>query len=430
MGACGALAIVAVATPAAARQAPSLSELQSEVEALRERERAANARVEALEARLRALESGLAGAGMVADPSLEIMRGRGATTSSAAAAPLATAPRATQVAQIDPPVDEPRRKTPAPTEAVETVSQAQQGQYDSRFTLEPGLSYSHFTNAQLNLSGFLALDAIFLGLISIDEVDADVVTADVTARYGLTDRLQLDLNVPWIYRRSQFKSGGAGGNASGLAEETVTANGLGDVSLGASYRLMRETAGRPDIVINGRVKAPTGEHPFGVELVEVEGTEGNLSVPGRLSTGSGVWGAAAGVSVLKTLDPMVVFGSLTYFHNFEDGFDDIDEAVGDQPGRVKMGDAIQYGAGVAFALNDTSSLSLSFTQRFVEKAELRRDTDEDWTRVIGSDANVGVLNLGATFSMSERLALIANVAAGLTEDAPDMVVSLRLPYRF
>src|SRR3546814_1889135 len=70
---------------------------------------------------------------------------------------------------------------------------------------------------------------------------------------------------------------------------------------------------------------------------------------------------------------MVVFGSLTYFYNFSQHFRDIDEALGNQPGSTKIGDAIQYGVGVAFALNERSSLSLSFTQRFGERTTIRRD---------------------------------------------------------
>jgi hypothetical protein len=126
-----------------------------------------------------------------------------------------------------------------------------------------------------------------------------------------------------------------------------------------------------------------------------------------------------------------VFGSLTYFHNFKRDRPDISEANGEQPGRVALGNALQYGAGVAFALNDTSSLSLSFAQRFVRSSRLRLDNDtRGWQRIVGSAANVGLLNLGATFSLSNRLALLANLATGITDDAPDMTVSVRLPYRF
>jgi hypothetical protein len=135
--------------------------------------------------------------------------------------------------------------------------------------------------------------------------------------------------------------------------------------------------------------------------------------------------------VLKTIDPMVVFGSITYFHNFKQHFDDLEEADFNQPGSVKIGDAIQFGAGVAFALNDRSSLSMSWTQRIVERTKLSRDCEGCGTEtVVSSQANVGLVNLGANFSLNERLALIATLGMGVTQDAPDMTFSVRIPFRF
>lgn len=321
------------------------------------------------------------------------------------------------------------RKAPAPTEAVEAVTRSEQGYFGDRLSFEAGMVYSHFDDARINLSGFLALDAIFLGLISIDEITADIIGLDFTARYGLTDRLQVDVNVPYLFRYSNFSSGGAGNDASGLIEEDVRDNGLGDINVGASYRLLKESVNRPDVVVNVRAKFPTGQHPFGVELVEVPGSGGNLSVPASLATGSGVYGASAGVSILKTLDPMVVFGSVTYFYNFARSFDDLDEAIGDQPGRAKIGNAIQYGAGVAYALNERSSLSMSFSQRLVARTRLARG-DQPYFRVVGSQANVGILNLGANFALTDQLSLLTTVGLGMTSDAPDMILSVRVPFRF
>jgi hypothetical protein len=126
---------------------------------------------------------------------------------------------------------------------------------------------------------------------------------------------------------------------------------------------------------------------------------------------------------------------LTYFHNFNHHFPDIDEAIGEQPGEASLGDAIQYGVGVAFALNDRSSLNTSFTERFVRHSKLRLDptdppTNSSWQTVVGSEANVGVLNLGATFSLTDRLTLLTNLGVGITQDAPDMTVMVRVPYQF
>lgn len=437
--------LIAVSTGAQAQvTSDPPPDLSAEVRELRARDAQSQRRIADLEQRLVALEAaaGLTGTGRPLS-ALEdaTIRGRGAGLTK----PFQVYSFGDQLVALqdgarqgggggDPAAptqdgDEPQRRAPAPTESVETVTRDEQGYFGDKLSFEVGLNYSHFDDAAINLSGFLALDAIFLGLIRIDEITSDVLAADFTARYGLTDRLQIDANVPYLYRHSNFQSAGAGGDASGLAEKSVTDSGLGDVNFGVSYRLLKETAARPDVVINARAKAPTGRNPFGVELVEVPGTEGNLEVPTSLSTGTGVWGASVGVSVLKTIDPMVVFGSLSYFHNFPRSFGDIDEAEGDQPGRVWIGDAFQYGAGVAYALNERSSLSMSFTQRFVERTRIRRE-GQPFQRVVGSQANVGIVNLGASFALNDRLSLLTTVGIGMTSDAPDMVVSVRLPFRF
>jgi len=438
------LAVSAViSTPALAQSSAGDADLLQQIEEMRAREAVSQARIETLEKRLHALETAL---GLSVDASTLLsedaeasIRGRGAPSmvtarrfgdtvtiqsdDSGGGTALAASVQAGADVEQD-------RKEPAPSEAVEAVARSEQGYFGDRFSFEAGFTYTHFDEAQLNLSGFLALDAIFLGLISLDEITSDVFLTDFTARYGITDRIQIDVNVPWLYRHSNFQSGGAGGSAATLTETDVHDSGLGDISMGVSYRLLRETIRRPDIVLNARVKAPTGRHPFGTELVVIEGSEGNLQVPESLSTGSGVWGASAGISLLKTLDPMVIFGSLTYFHNFKRHFDDLDEAPNDQPGSANIGDAIQYGLGVAYALNERSSLSMSFTQRVAERTRLRRDSTGLWRSVIGSQANVGIVNLGATFALTNRIALLTTLGIGMTRDAPDMTFSVRLPFSF
>ena len=451
MGRCSAFAIAAACFSVTVLAQPAHAQLDFDdgaEEALRTqldqviaREAVSQRRITELERRIEALESRMLPYERLTEEEEAAIRGRGATnnftTQSLADGSIAIVAQATgdaTAASVDTPAaesEEADRKAPAPAESVELVTEQEQGISRRRLSLELGATYTHFDNAALNLSGFLALDAIFLGRISLDQITSDVFVVDGTVRYGLTDRLTFDLNVPWMYRHSNFQSGGAGGDATGLEEVDLTETGLGDINFGVSYRLLRETLRRPDVVINARVKAPTGKHPWGVELVEVEGTLGNLEVPERLSTGSGVWAASLGISALKTIDPMVVFGSVTYFHNFKKRFDDLEEADFDQPGDVKIGDAIQLGAGVAYALNDRSSLSMSWTQRIVQRTKLTRDCDECVTEtVVGSQANVGLVNLGANFALNERLALIVTVGMGVTQDAPDMTLSVRVPFRF
>ncbi len=436
--------------PAAAEEPPDppdeLGSLREEVESLQQRETEYRRRLAELEARLALIERA------EAVPLATIEAAEAAELRGAYIAPAKLAipddpslaffrkqdlERAfVRAAQDEPPPGsggvedgEPERRSPAPSDAVVEVAQEQQGRFGDRLGFDLGLGYSHFDNARISLNGFLALDAIFLGTISIDQIKSDIFTFDPTIRYGITDRLFVDANLPFLYRSSNFRSGGAGGSASALLERTVRDEGIGDLSIGASYRVVAETLRKPDVVVSARLKFPTGRDPFGVEFIEVEDSEGNLQVPRSLATGTGVYGASLGVAVLKTLDPMVVFGNLTYFRNFSRDFADIDENEGDIPGRVDIGDAWQFGAGLAFALNDKSSISMSYSQRLVERTRL---TPEGQPRraVVGSQANVGIANFGATFSLGPRLALVANVGIGLTDDSPDMSVAIRLPFRF
>lgn len=418
--------------------------LRAQVAEMEQREAKANARLKALEERLLRIEAepisleeavtirGRAAAPQprpfTLDPALDTFR------STYTLPPADERARAVQVQDIEQaeqtePGDTTVQQAPDPSAAIEDIVQEQQGLQRSRWGADLSLGYSRFSDARINLDGFLALDAIFLGTISIDQVDADIFTSEMTLRYGVTDRLFLDASVPFIYRTSTFNSGGAGGAANQPVEATVSDSGMGDLSLGASYQLLSETLNRPNLVLTGRVKFPTGQEPFGIDFIEVEGSEGNLQVPEELATGSGVYGASIGLSALKSLDPLVVFGSVNYFHNFERSFDDIDENPGLQPGRVDVGDAVQFGAGLAFALNDRSSISMSYSQRLVGRSRLRLE-DAEWQRVVGSQGNVALVNLGATFSLGDQLSLVTTVGIGLTDDSPDMVVGVRLPFRF
>lgn len=441
----GAAALIAVPGMAQAQELEAEVEaLRAEVAILQAREAESNARLKALEERLLrldmepiTLDEAVTINGrfvpptsnpMTLDPVLDQFR---QSPSSYSLEPSKSGFVAVQETAPDAQSDEEAvQKAPNPTDAVQDIVEQQQGTQRSRFGAELSFGYSHFGDARINLDGFLALDAIFLGTISIDEVDADIFTSDLTLRYGVSDRFFVDASIPFLYRTSNFRSGGAGGAASQPIETRINDQGLGDISFGASYQLLAETARRPNLVVSARVKSPSGREPFGIDFVEVEGSEGNLQVPQGLATGSGVWGASLGLSALKTIDPMVIFGSINYFRNFERNFVDIDENPGDQPGRVAIGDALQFGAGLAYALNETSSISMSYSQRLVERSRLRLDTAEDFQRVIGSQANIALVNLGATFALGQNLSLVSTVGIGLTDDSPDMVVGLRLPYRF
>ena len=321
------------------------------------------------------------------------------------------------------------REAPA-SRSAEAVYREQSAMFDRKFTLETGVSYSHSNRRDLFLNGFLALDAIFLGQINLDRIKADTLTFDLTGRYAPTDRLQFDLNVPYLYRYSAFSSVGAGFSTSAVAERNVSNGDIGDVNAGVFYRLVQESADHPDTVLNFRVKAPTGTSPYGIKFEDSPDSGGNLKLPEKLPTGNGVWAASAGVSFIKTVDPAILFANMGYTHHFDRSFSDISSDPNTRtPGSVRLGDQFSLGAGFAFALNERMSLSTSYSHRFARKARIRQQ-GQDWQTVNGSDSSAGVLNFGVTYALSDRRSMVFNLGIGVTADAPDITIGVKFPFSF
>lgn len=319
----------------------------------------------------------------------------------------------------------------APAQSVSNLYNEASGFFgDGKFSFETGITYARYDARQLTLNGFLALDSIFLGNINLDRIKADNWTLDLTGRYNLDNRWQFDINVPVVYRESTYQSGGAGNSGTTTSEASVTRDPtIGDVNFGIAYKFLDETDTLPDAVVSVRVKAPTGKEPYGIKLVESPNND-SLFVPESLPTGNGVWSVTPGISLVKTFDPAVLFGSLSYTHNFEDSFDDISSNANQKVGgKVSLGDSFQLGVGVAFALNEKMSMSFSVSDLIQRKSKLKPDGG-DWQSVVSSDANAGYFNVGMTIAATPNLTIVPNLAIGMTDDAPDFTFSLKFPYYF
>jgi hypothetical protein len=322
-------------------------------------------------------------------------------------------------------------RSSAQSRSLEDALQQQNATFNRKLTIENGLTYSRYDRKELTLNGFLALDAIFLGNISIDRVASDSLTYDFVTRYGVSPRLTLNLDVPYLARRTVYQKGGAGGSAAAIGEETTSGTGIGDINFAANYKLFGETVRRPDTLLTVGVTAPTGRAPYGINWNTVTKSGDQylqFAVPERQPTGNGVWQGTLGLTAVKTIDPAIVFANLGYIHSFARSFGDIDtDPQTRTPGRVKLGDAYYFGAGVAFAFNERASLSLSFSDRINGKASLQ-PRGKPSTKVIGSDANAATLNMGVTYALDRHTTLVTMLGIGLTADAPDFTLTFKVPY--
>jgi len=321
---------------------------------------------------------------------------------------------------------------PVRTQSEDAVVQNQQHTplFEHKLTFDWGISDTYYDRRQLQLSGFLALDAIFLGNINLGETKSHQVMADLDTRYGLTDRISVDVDVPYIYRHSNFIVGGAGGAASTLSDASANSSDIGDVNFGIYYQFLKETNSLPDLVGSLRVKTPTGSSPFGIKLQQVDANNTNLVAPDKLPTGTGLWNVTAGLSLLKTYDPVVLFGSFSYTYNIARSFADISSVIGQtEPATVKLGDVVQFGGGAALAFSDKDSASISYTMALEPESETKAPGGS-YSKVPGSETTAAALTFGLNHVVNKHLTINGSVSVGLTPDTPNFVVGVRFPYTF
>jgi hypothetical protein len=284
-----------------------------------------------------------------------------------------------------------------------------------RLLLDPSIEYTRSNANRLVFRGVEIVPGVQLGVIEANEAARDAIVGTAGVRYGLSDRLELEARVPYVYRRDRI-------TVVAQRDETVSrtmnlgGEGLGDVEFAARYQLNAGLNGSPVFVGNLRVKTPTGTGPFDVSYDE-------FGVATELATGSGFWAVEPGVTMLLPSDPVVIFGNLSYLHSFER---DVNQVIGGAlVGAVTPGDSIGAGLGFGFSLNPRFSFSLGYRHNYIFPTETELDT----TTQRSNSLSLGALLFGMSYRLNQRTTMSGNFEFGVTGEAPDVRMVLRLPFQ-
>jgi hypothetical protein len=284
---------------------------------------------------------------------------------------------------------------------------------EGTLVVEPGFQYTHISKNLLSLSGYTLFGAIHIGRIIVKDVRRDIFIPSLTLRYGIFDHLELAIKVPWLYRRDKYNWVEEGETT----EWTGSGGGLGDIEGSIHWQLVDERGGIPDIIFNLKCKSDTGRDPYEAEKKVVA----NDTLFEDPPTGTGHWGLGGSFTLVKAADPAVLFGSIGYYYSFERN---VGEEEDIEYGKIKPGDSIEYSFGIAYALNEKLSTSISYQQR------ITFETKQNHKKILGSDVNVASLYLGVSYSPTPQTSVNLNVGAGLTDDAPNVDINLTVPMQF
>jgi uncharacterized coiled-coil protein SlyX len=395
-----ALLLASVSAPAAAQE--TIEALRAEVTAQREQLRQQDERLRALEARLQTVLATNTGA-----------------------------PPSTRTAQAQAPVE---TVGAAPTDfdrMPQVAVLGDQGNVITRagqLTGEVSFEYARADRNRAIFRGIELVESVLVGVFDINESRQDILTGALGMRYGVTDRLEIGLRVPYVYRNDSSIlapiPGSTNNDPAATIDNSAKGDGIGDIEVSARYQLTRARAGRPFLIANLQAVFPTGSAPFSVPR---DPTGRALEA----ATGAGFYGISPSLTGILQTDPAVLFGTIGYNFNLARNVNARIPPV--QIDRVDPADAVFASAGIGISLNQRTSINLGYahTWGFGTQTRIR---SEDAQGVLGPpvtttsrDLQIGRLLFGVTHRVTDTASVNWAVEVGATEDAADLRTVLRIP---
>jgi hypothetical protein len=240
------------------------------------------------------------------------------------------------------------------------------------------------------------------------------------------ENIQLEVSIPFQVTFDDVASvqgiQGSGSPGANVETNSQTAD-LGDVATTLYYQYWTEQPIRPAVIFGLAWKSKSGRDSFQ--------TDDPASHP---PSGTGFTSLKGIVSAIKTADPAVLFGSVTYAYAFPRR--NVVLHILDRPSQLidfDAGDNFTYGMGFAFAINYRLSLSFQFSDSITFSSRITQPNatgTKIQSVVPNSFINAAFLRMGVTWSISPTQSMEISLTQGLTTDAPDFTLGLRIPFRF
>lgn len=285
--------------------------------------------------------------------------------------------------------------------SLEEVFEATENNYslikEDQTSLSYSMSYSYTADQRLDVD-------IVNGQVRAFDVNASSthnLTNNFSIDYGYLNNLTIGVTLPLV---SKYDS-----------NESISGTGLGDVSINARWQPYAYVPGEMTKTVTGSFKTKTGDSPFT--------TVGSS----RLPTGSGYYSFSGGMSISKLIDPVMLFGSGSVSYALPEK--DINQVRGGALlNRVEPGFTASFSGGFAYSLSYDVSLTMSFQGSYTDKTTyVFRQGQGERNEVASAATMSGILNMNLGLRVSPKTITNVGVGFGMTDDAPDILLSLSMP---
>lgn len=289
--------------------------------------------------------------------------------------------------------------------SLEEVFEATENTYSLQNKGETSLSYS--MSYSYSADQRIDVDIVNGSVRSFDVNPSSVhnLSNNFSFDYGYKNNLTLGVTVPLSIRYDSVDS--------------LTGSGLGDVSLSARWQPYAYIPGQVTKTFNGSFKTKTGDSPFR--------TISNK----RLATGSGYYSLSGGLSLSKVVDPVMLFGSGSITYGIPET--DVNQIrSGSILEEVRPGVSASLSGGFAYSLSYDVSLSISFQGSYTDKSKYIFLAQSSDGRLVNNEVATnatmsGIFNMSLGVRVSPKTITNIGVGFGMTDDAPDILLSLSMP---
>ncbi len=226
----------------------------------------------------------------------------------------------------------------------------------------------------------------------------------LSLRYNLFDDLLCFVKIPYVFSWRELPE-----------DIDYTRNhenhGLGDISFGLNYQLLKESADIPSVMLSLSVKSNTGSSPYNTDVNDE-------------SIGTGHWQINPGISIVKTIDPIVLFGGFYYGYSFPRMIDKPLELESELD-KVKNcpGDEFTLVFGTGFSPNEKLAMSFKFSGSYILRNKIEN-------KDIGDIKTPFYLDTTLDYMISKNNYIEPSFSFGINNDAADLIMSLSYVYGF
>lgn len=310
-------------------------------------------------------------------------------------------------------LEEKLQKMEEENEARRTLEVADEEEYDKeeailsaagrQYTLKKpgslGLEYSFDYTGD----SYSAVDSS-AGTVDISDNSKHTLTNGLFVEYPFKENITLNTNISFVYKYQ---------NQSNADAKDVS--DLGDTSFGFLWQPIKTGGIFPSMILNGGLSCPTGRSPYKIDPQT------------ETSTGGGGYAVSTGLSLSKSIDPLVAFGGLSYRHNFDITGLTYKPGDGSVIQEVHPGDQISYNLGMGYSLSYQVSLSLGYQYTYIMAPKY---TVQGVGTVNGESEMYSSFSIGTSWNLSPERSVHVKLNFGLTKNDTDFSLSIRIPFSY